>query len=253
MTTLLAICTDALRESNLIGVNAVPTTPQLDEAVRRLQSLIASVYGFDVGENYQDWMVGLNNVDRTWDMYAQWTETYWRYPIQNARLLLNAPGPQTLYFPRKPDDGARMAIVLEDMDLSVNNVTLSGNGRFIEGATEVVLNDNATAPRSYMYRADLGEWKLMTPLTSASEMPFPIEFDDYFITKLAMRLNPRYGRVMTAETGQRLSEQTQQIKARYRQKQDMPAQLGVLNTSDPGRFDRGFFRGGRGRFGGWMG
>lgn len=249
MTITLDITTQGLRESNIVGLNSVITDAQRAEALARLQSLVASVYGKDVGENLVDWPIGKLNVSQAWpNGYPTWTEREWRFPRTNTRLLFNADGPQDIYLPKEPDDGSRVRLVVVSQNLSVATVTLHGNGRLIEGSDVLVLNDDTTAGRVLMYDADSANWVRVTDLTLESDMPFPIEFDDYFITKLAMRLNPRYGRALTAESANRLNEITGQLKARYRQKQNMPADPAVLRITDPGRY--GFMRG-SGR-NGWM-
>lgn len=255
MTSLVSdILYQGYRESNLITINQTAlTTAQTNEALARLQSLVSGVFGWDVGENLQDWPVGVVNVKRDhWPTptpnWNCWTVNEWAYPIQNVRLLLDAQDAQTIYLPQQPDNGARMRIVVLSQTLATHNVTLDGNGRLVEGATTLVLDDNATAARVIMYDAEAGNWVRVTSLAEDGDMPFPEEFDDYFITKLAMRLNPRYGRAMTQESSARLDEVQAQICARYRNKQNMPTDPAVLRTTDPGRY--GYIRAG-GRYG-WM-
>lgn len=250
MTQTLAIVTDALRESNLIALGVEPKANQADEGLRRLQSLVASVFGSDVGENLEDWPIGLVGVTEHWPRdWGCWNQNIWRYPRTNTRLLLDALGPQIIYFPTQPDDGSRIMVVPVTMDLVAYPVTLDGNGRLIGNAQTVILNDNVTAKRTYMYTSDLASWQLVESFDLEDTFPFPLEFDDYFITKLAMRLNPRYGRAMQAESAERMKQMTRQIKARYRQSQNMPADPAVLRLSDPGWLGRG----GRGGRYGWMG
>jgi hypothetical protein len=250
MTSTLDIITQGLRESNIIGVNATPTAGEQSEGLARLQALVSSVFGQDVGENLVDWPIGLLNVNTHWPSeFASWNQNIWAYPRTNTRLLLNSDSPQNVYLPPQPDNGSRVSVVLVSQDVLTHNVTLHGNGRLVEGTTTLVLDNPATAERVLMYDADQGGWVAISSLTLDGVMPFPGEFDDYFITKLAMRMNPRYGRAITAETSARLTEMAGQLKARYRQKQNMPADPAVLRTTDPGRY--GYMRSG-GRYG-WMG
>lgn len=255
MTSLVSdILYQAYRESNLITINqAALSTAQSNEALSRLQSLVSGVFGWDVGENLQDWPVGVANVKRDhWPTptpnWNCWTINEWSYPIQNVRLLLDADTAQTIYLPQQPDNGARVRIVVLSQDLATHPVTLDGDGRLVEGSTTLLLDDVLTAARVIMYDAETGDWVRVTNLTANGNMPFPEEFDDYFITKLAMRLNPRYGRAMAQESAARLEEVQSQIAARYRNKQNMPTDPAVLRTSDPGRY--GYMRAG-GRYG-WM-
>jgi hypothetical protein len=247
MTTTLEIMTSGMRESNLIGIGEALTALQIAEALPRLQSLVSSVFGKDVGENFVDWPIGKENVSMAWpNGLNAWTQREWSYPRTNSRLLLNSIAAQTIYLPKNPDDGSRIAVVRISQELATHPVILDGNGRLVENAISLALNDNLTAARTLMYEALTGNWIRVTDLTEGGEFPFPVEFDDFFITKLAMRLNPRYGRAVAAESGARLNEMLGQLKARYRQKQDMPADSAVLRTSNPG-----FIRGNSNRFG-WM-
>lgn len=249
MTVTLAIITGAYRESNILGIGVAPNVDQTNEALERLQSLVASVFGKDVGENLSDWPVGVDNVNTNWpDGYPCWTINEWSYPRQNVRLLLNASMAQNIWLPKSPDNGARIRIVVVSQDLNTYPVTIHGNGRLVEGGDTLLLSDTATAPRVLFYDAERADWVRVEPITEDGQFPFPLEFDDYFITRLAMRINPRYGRALMAESGQRLSEMMQQIKARYRLKENMPADPAVLRLSDPNRW---YGRFSRGRFG-WM-
>jgi hypothetical protein len=93
-----------------------------------------------------------------------------------------------------------------------------------------------------MYRADTGNWVRITELIAADEMPFPIEFDDYFVTRLAMRLNPQHGASITPEAKMALDEVEAKLRARYRKprpQQDSGA-LGLMGQSYGGGLgDRG--------------
>ena len=252
-STVASIVLDGYRESNLITINDVLTTAQESEGFRRLQVIVAAVLGWDVGENLQDWPIGVLNVKRDhWPTpipnYNYWTQNTWQYPLQNMRLLLDHGEAQTIYLPQQPDNGARFEIIRVSQDLTTAPITLDANGRKIEGVTSLLLNDNATANRTIMYDSGIAEWVRVIPLATDGNMPFPIEFDDFFITKLAMRLNPRYGRALAAESASALEEAQSQLNARYRNKQDMPSDPAVLRLTDPGRL--GYIRAG-GRYG-WM-
>lgn len=231
MTTTSEIIKDAYRESNLIGIGAGVTDAQNDEALPRLTSLISGVYGLDLGERLVDWMVGYagqTNPDQSW------SQTDWVYPIANSRILLNHTTSQTLYLPPAPENGARLQVIDVNSVLATYNITLDGNGRLINGVATETLS-TAALNRTYMFDADVSGWVTVTGLALGDPMPFPTEFDDYFILKLAGRLNPRYGRSLSDLSLARLAELKEQMESRYRQKRTMPAQRAVLNISDPNR------------------
>jgi hypothetical protein len=232
MTVTLEIITSAYRESNLIAIGATPTTAQIAEALSRLNALVSSVYGYEVGEPLGDWPIGVEGVvDYSYD----WTSDVWPYPSANVRLIANSTEAQTIYLPPTPSDGARVAIIDPNSRLTAAPVTIDGNGRTIENAANVVLDANGTN-RIWLYRAELGNWSLLSTLTGAEgeDFPFPNEFDDYFITKLAMRLNPRYGRSIAQESAVEMDRILEKLRARYRQYK------AVLGEDGPAILTRGY-------------
>lgn len=246
MTTTTEIILDAYRESNVIPITATPNAAQSAEAMRRLTNLVSAVYGDDVGENLQDWMVGYEG--QVYPDYS-WTQQRWAYPISNSRILFNDIIAQTLYLPIRPDDGARIQFIDVQGVCGTYNVTLDANGRLIEGVDSILLDTNGVN-KTWIYKADIATWVLMEALAIDVEMPFPSEFDDYFIIKLAGRINPRFGRSLDELSLARLAEMQEMLESRYRQKRPMPAQQGVLRLSDPNQ--QYFYAGNwRGQWG-WM-
>lgn len=247
MTTTLEIITQAYREGNINGISVVPTDPQKAEGLARLNAVISSVLGFEVGEELTDWYVGTENVQA--DPVISWPESRWTRPVDNVRLLLNAGTAQTLFLPSKPSDGARIQAIslLGNADTVV--YTLDANGMHIEGASSLVLTE-ADLPRVWFFRADLANWVPIASLAIDDEMPYPSEFDDCFITMLAMRLNPRYGRTMDGQSGSWMERSLRQLRARYRQRVIVPADIGVLSNVNLGI--NNFYSGGYQRGRGWM-
>lgn len=235
MTGTLAIITQGLRESNLIAISAEPTEAQQTEGLSKLQSLVASVFGYEVGEGLIDWPIGSVPAE----IAGSWTAADWSEPAQNVRLLYSATSAQTITLPPTPDNGARIQLVDLSGALSANPLTIQGNGRRIENQNSVTL-DTDNLSRTWFYRADLGNWMRLDELTLESEMPFPVQYDPYFETMLAMRLNPRYGRSADEQTVATLRRALGQLQADYRQRRNVrvdPALtrmsiMGVHGTSD---------------------
>lgn len=227
MTLTPAIIKDAYRESNSIAKGQEPDSDQVTEGLTLLNRIVAGVYGFEVGDPMFDWPIGQEGMV---DAIAHtWTINDWQYPVQNARLIAQSAAAQTIYLPPEPDDGARIGIVDPANRLATYNITLNGNGRPIEDAATLVLSTSGLT-RLWFYRADLGKWVRLSELTGAvdEEFPFPQEFDDFFITKLAARLNPRYGRSLAEDSAAALVDTLRRIRSRYRQRQIIPADIGVL-------------------------
>lgn len=234
MTLLSAIILDAYRESNTVAAGATLSTAQSDEGLSRLSSLIAGVFGFDAGERLIDWPVGQENIQNP---DQSWQEQEWIYPVDNSRLILDHTSAQTIYFPPNPRNGARIGLIDPYAKLATLNITLDGNGRLIEDAPSLTLLNNSLNA-TWMYRSDLANWQRINTLTTASEMPFPEEFDDYFIIKLAARLNPRYGRNLNELSMMRLADIKEQLEATYRQTRPMGARTAVQNLRGPRQYFR---------------
>lgn len=229
MTLVSAIINRAYRESNLIQLGATASAEQQTEALDRLNTMIAALLGYEVGDQLLDWPIGNDNRQGTTD----WSEEKWKYAEPNVRLIVNTASPQTIYLPPEPCDGALLAVIDPRNLLASTPYTLNANTRTIEGATSIVLS--APAPgfnRTWMYRADLADWRIISQVAVSDQMPFPLEFDDFFITRLAMRLNPAYGRSMREETLATLLSMEEKLRARYHQIRDVPADIGATYLTE---------------------
>lgn len=218
MTLVSDIIFSAYRDANNVSINAALSPAEQSQGLQRLRSLVASVFGNEAGENLRDWPLGNygRSSEAQFDPNARWVNR----PQKNARLIATAEEARTVYLPDCPDDGTRIGVVDPYARLATYPITLSGNGRTIEGAASVVLNTNSTN-RVWFYRADTGNWARITDIESFSEMPFPLEFDDYFIIALAGRINPTCGRATAPESIARFNQQRNQLLARYVQNQPL--------------------------------
>lgn len=231
MTTLRQIIIDGLRESGIIGVGTTPDADEHDEGLRRLNNIIKSLFGTELGEPYADVNYGVNGLvnsyskglDRASDIDSA-------YIPKNVRLIFNNGAAKTLYLHPAPQDGSRLAIRDNGSNLATFNVTLNANGRQIESANSVVLS-TSDLTREWFYRADLGDWVRVTDLTANDQSPLPEEFDDLLMTLLALRLNGRYG----ADTGTDMMEILKRIRgifrARYRQTSEQPSEPGLYRLT----------------------
>lgn len=214
MTLVSSLIRDAYRESNIVALKQNPTTEESAEALGRLQVIVNSVYGFEVGEPLSDWPVGLEGVQFPTEIV--WNEEMWRRPVINVRLIAASATAQTVYMPANPFNGSRVALIDPANRLAAAPLTINGNGRTIEGSQNFVANTNGLT-KMWLYRADTGNWTPLTPMALVDQFPFPDEFDDYFVTHLAMRLNPRYGRSMAAESLEALNRGLVRLQAMFRQ------------------------------------
>ena len=231
MTTVRTIVNDAFRLGNLVAIGASSTDAEAVEALRYLNRLVKSVFGAEAGENYTAIPIGSDNISRPsgYPWYDTVPDEDWFVPT-NVRLVSNLDVSLNLYLHPAPDDGSRFAFVDSKGDISANPVTVFGNGHRIEGATSITINTDR-ADSEWFYRADIVNWLKYAPLLIDDLFPFPEEFDDFFITMLAVRLNPSYGIQIDAQADMILKRSRTQLKARYAQNKLAHSEIGLLRLS----------------------
>lgn len=231
MTLVSEIITDAFRQSNLLAIGVSPTTAQQTEALRYLNRIVKSVFGNEAGDPLTAFPIGDTNINRP-SGYPWWDNVPsndWFVP-KNLRLMLNLSSSVSLYLHPDPDDGSRFALVDTAQNLATYPSTIYGNGRLIEGAFTLPIDENGL-DAEWFYRADLGNWLRSAPLLIDDNFPFPEEFDFFFIVQLAIALNPSYGVQMDQQTGLTYQRAKTQIRARYTQNIPVRSELGLIRPS----------------------
>lgn len=231
MTPVTDIIKDAYRESNLLAISATPTDLEQEEALRLLNRFVLSVIGNEAGDPLNSFPLGRQNIGSPsgFPYYENLPyEPDWFVPL-NTRLALNLSAPVTVFLHPVPQDGSRFAFNDLAGNLSTNSMTVEGNGRLIEGQLSVVMDQDGDE-REYIFRADTGNWQKVSPLLLTDEMPFPADFDDFFIIGLAMRLNPRNSISISPESASAFQKAARSFKARYHQVIQMPSELALLMT-----------------------
>lgn len=229
MTLTSQIITDAYRRSNLIPIGTVPNASQHSEGIKYLNRIVASTIGNEVSENFQAFPLGSNNIQRPagFPWYGNTPDgAYWFVP-KNVRLTCNLTAAAVVWLDPVPNDGTRLGILDNSKNFATRPLTVMGNGQQIDGVNSITLNTNGF-DQQWMYRADLGNWQKVLPLLSTDEFPFPIDFDDYFVDMLAVRLNPSYGQAADEQLVLSLRRGRTQIKARYRQSVQVGSENGLV-------------------------
>ncbi len=216
-----SIITDAFREANILPLGKAPTALQSTEALRLFNAIITAIYGGDAGEELGDWPLGIYGRESMADPIS-FTPDQIQRPTINRRLIAVNTTALTVYLTAWPQDGARMGIADPFGRLAAFPVTLDANGRTIENAATLLLNTNGTF-QEWFYRADLGQWVKLSALTAVDNLPFPDEFESFFILMLALRLNPRYGRSMDEQSAAIMKQGRTSFVARYLQ--SMPLEI----------------------------
>lgn len=219
MTLVSTLISNAFRESNIIPIVGSPSSLEQTEALDRLNNIYLSTIGNEVGDKLKDINIG-GQFDET-TLTTDWVPS-------NARLVLNLTEITGLSLDPEPYEGQRLAVADASGNLATYNLLLYGNGRTIEGLTTLTLDTDGYVGH-WLYRGDTANWIKITTLVPGDTFPLPQEFDDYFITTLAVRLNPRYGQTLTNETMEALKRSKRQIQARYRSDKSIyPEYIGVL-------------------------
>lgn len=222
MTVVSDIIKQAYRESNLIPLSATPNSMQTEEALKRLNALLLSAIGNEAGDELTDINI---NVGNTYDQ----SHLINQYIPPNVRMFVVLSESDTFTLHPQPYDGQRVAVT---GDFGTYNLTLDGNGRTIEGTSTLTLAQDGEISQ-WMFRSDIGDWVLIDEIEEEDDWPLPIEFDDYFIIMLALRLNPRYGQQLTGESATMMKRMRTQMQARYRRK--VPADFFSLGLIRPDR------------------
>lgn len=235
MTQVSQIVTDAYRKSNLIAIGQVPSAEQQVEAVRELNRFLQGALGNEIGDPLDAFPIGRVGIAKP-SGYPWWDtvpDAEWFVP-KNTRLMCNLDESLDIYLHPTPDDGTRFAINDVSGSFGTLPVTIHGNGALIAGAGTLVL-DESNFEGEYFYRSDLGQWMQASPLEWDTEFPFPLEFDHYFITLLAMSLNPAYGVSMDPQTAQLMARSKSKIVARYKQDVPQMSELALLRLTKTAR------------------
>lgn len=230
--TLRTLVKDAYRESGIIQIGSQPSADQLNEGIDKLKKIIDSLYGNETGSPFLEVNYGTASTANVYSREQDFAPYLRSAYVQNDfRLLMNIDTPQTVFLDPQPYDGARVNVIDVAGVFGTHNVVVNANGRKIEGGTSVTLSDDNTN-KTWFYRSDLAEWVLIDDLTEDSNSPFPDEFDDYLIIKLAMRLNPRYLVQAAPETMKFYRELRRRFNARYQTDTEMPSELALQRLTN---------------------
>jgi hypothetical protein len=236
VTLVSSIVTQAFRRSQKIAIVSSPSVAEEAEALALLNPIIGSVLGNEAGQRLHDITVG-GTYDQS-QFLSSWIP-------ENTRLACSLASTRTFNLHPSPYEGQRFAVVDVPANFSTYNLTLNGNGRTIELDSSLTISEDGFYAQ-WMYRADTADWTRITDLIALDEMPFPNEFDIYFINRLATELDPNNGITTAPEVIASMQRHEAQLLARYRKprpRQDMGT-LGLLggNSGGTGSGEIGLYR-----------
>ena len=232
MTLVSDIITDAHRVSNILAIGDTPSDEENAEGLRYINRIVKSVFGNEVGDPLEPFPIGRKGISRP-SGYPWWDtvpSNDWFVP-KNTRVMLNVDTTGlNLYLHPAPDPGSRFAALDVSNDLSTFPVIVHGNGNTIDGVDTLTL-DTDGFNAEWFYREDLGQWQKYAPLLLTDTFPFPLEFDDYFVTLLACRINPSYGVQMDVQTQKIMQRSKSQLAARYTQEIPVRSELALIRPT----------------------
>lgn len=213
----------AFREADVTTIGTEPTDDEYAEGLSLLNSFIVRLFGTEFGENIDDWFVpppasqGVGVPDNL--VSPDMGDTWYLAPRNNSRLLLATQAAYTIKFPENPRAGAQIAAV--DVGSNSTNITLHGNGRLIQGQPYLTDTPQAFSGKRWFYRDDTASWELVQSVGLNDSLPLVADFDDLFITYLAIRLAPRNAQKTTEETAKVYMDLLKKARNRYRQEADI--------------------------------
>ena len=243
MTTIAQIITDAYQTNNLIAINVIPTADEQAKGLRALNRIFRGLIGNELGDRLQPLNVGTNNITRGLsDISYEILRTPYLVPT-NSRLVLNLSSSAVFYLPTTPQDGSRFAVQDKSANLATYPATIVGNGNTIDNATQLVIDTNSFN-QEWFFREDLGDWQKVSNLALSDSFPLPEEFEELFISLLALRIDPAEGVALDDQIGYILKEVNRKFKARYRQKVSVPSEIGLLYlTGATNQYNNGYYSG----------
>lgn len=215
MTTCRDIITRSMQEGGIVSLGEDPTAAESAAGLTRLNTVVASAFGNSVGE-------GLGEVT-----LAESDEI-----DANTRAVVSGRSAAiTITLPEAPSNGARVQIIDADGTFDTYAVTVARNGRKLEGAYADLSLTTEGLNRAWLYRADLADWVRISTLALNDTFPFPVEHEDAFVLELALRMSPTFGTSLSAESAAAHRSAMRRLRAAYRQRVVVAADLAVLNLS----------------------
>lgn len=195
---------DALR---VTGFGQAQTSAQATYGLTKLNDWLNGIVGYGAAPPLID-----HRIDADFDVPPE---------AHALRLLCTHAGPITITLPdgiserNMPQDGFRLGIVDVTGAAATNNITIARSGWKIAGAAANATISTNSAARLYMFRADLGDWKLAADLGLDDDLPFPADFDQAIKLILADLIGGRFGQELSRRDLERMKDGEAQLRARY--------------------------------------
>lgn len=227
MTLVQDIIDRGYREGNLIPAGQSADDTQRTEGLNVLNGFLRSLFGFELGQWLRDVTIPYPGEHHRHHSHTFGADEDF---YANVRFLSKITSAKTVKLDPHPEDGAQIAYASVG---ATANLTIDAQDRLIESSTALELTP-LDSPRHWFYRADIGTWVLVQTLALTDEQPFPPEFDDFLISAVSKRLQPRHSKELAPGTEEIFKEGMKILRARFNQSPNIPIRQG------PGRAETSF-------------
>jgi hypothetical protein len=203
MATAQETIVTALQALRILGAGQQPDTAKNQYCLRQLNAYLAQLAGFSGSLAFAS-----KRLDAAFELSVG-------YPAANLQCVAC----RTVTLPKGDGgvpvpDGMRVKVVDVAGTAATSNITIERNGWKINGsAADYTISTNGGSA-SLMFRADLGDWKLVADLALADDLPFPDDFDEAVALNLAKRLT-LYGQSLSRSDEDLAAKGVRRIRARY--------------------------------------
>lgn len=206
MATASQTISDAYEILRINGIGRSPSAAQSAYALRRLNNWLDGLVGFGGSLPFLD-----VPVDSAYEITTVWPAVRVICQHDSALTVTLPKGSQW----RPVQDGFRVGIVDATGAAATNNITLARNGWKIAGSAANATISTNNVSRIYMFRGELGDWKLAADLASGDDLPFPAAFDDPVALILADLIGGRFGQRLSERDTERMKDGEERLRALY--------------------------------------
>lgn len=207
MATAQETITTAMQALKVLGVGQQATTAQDQYALRQLNSYIRQLAGFSGSLPMRSL-----RLDSDYQVTREWPAL--RLQVCTDGITITLPDGISGVGSGQIADGFRLEVVDVAGGAASSNITIARNGWMIAGLASNYTISTNSAVKAFMFRADLGDWKLAGDLALADSLPFPTEFDEAIALNLARRLT-LFGQHLAPEDQDLADRGASRIRARY--------------------------------------
>lgn len=189
MTKVSVLATRSLRFLGVVVGGDTPETEDQSIAETELLDLLKLLPEYGAGREYRE------------------LETSVGVTVESDVRLIATVSGIVITTPENPKDGSRFMIIPV-----AGAVSVVPEGRKIQGSSSTI---TVTSPSQWVYRADLGDWLLVTGLTNASDSPYPDWVDGPLVKLNAGEIAPIFAMSLTSDQYRKIEDARMLLAAHY--------------------------------------